>query len=99
MDLRQLRFMVAVADSGALRRAARELGLAEPPISEALRALEAELGVELMLRSPSGVELTAEGEELVRRARLILRDVDEAKAAVGSTAAHGQPLRVGLVAG
>jgi DNA-binding transcriptional LysR family regulator len=100
LDLRQLRFFVAVGDEGGVRAAARRLGISQPQISLAVRRLEAELGVQLMHRSPAGIELTPEGEELLRHGQEILDRVDLARTALHRVAEHRTSrLRVGVLAG
>lgn len=86
MDLRQLGYVVAVADQGGFTRAARALHVAQPSLSQAVRALEHELGVELFVRAGRRVVLTAAGEALVGPARQVLRDMETARAAVGEVA-------------
>jgi DNA-binding transcriptional LysR family regulator len=99
MDLRQLEFLVAVADAGAIREAGRRLHTAQPAISQSIRQLEAELGTELLLRSPKGISMTEAGRDLVDRSRKILSEVAEAKQAIQSSSAGHLLLRVGLVSG
>jgi DNA-binding transcriptional LysR family regulator len=100
MDLRQLSYLVAVGDEGGIRAAARRLHISQPQISQALRRLERELGVELMRRSARGIELTAEGEELVAHGREILDRVGAARSALRRMAQQqSATLRLGLVAG
>jgi DNA-binding transcriptional LysR family regulator len=100
MDLRQLTYLVAVADEGGVRAAARRLTIGPPQISQALRRLEGELGVELMRRTRRGIELSADGEELLARSRDILQRVDAARSALSrTTVAPSTKLRLGLVAG
>lgn len=100
MDLRQLRFFVAVGDEGGVRAAARRLGISQPQISQAVRRLEAELGVQLMHRSAAGIELTPEGEELLRHGQEILDRVELARTALHQVAEHHTlRLRVGVLAG
>lgn len=100
MDLRQLRYFVAVGDEGGVRAAGRLLHISQPQISHAVRALEGELGVQLMHRSPRGIRLTPEGEELVARGRDILKRVDGARGAImGMADQPSATLRVGVVAG
>lgn len=67
MKLTQLRDLIAVAELGGLRRAARHLGLAQPAITRSIRDLEQELGVTLFERSSTGMVLTPIGEKFVRR--------------------------------
>lgn len=69
MDLRQLRYFVAVADAGHITRAAQVLGLQQPPLSQQIRQLEAQIGTALFSRHPKGVTLTAAGRELLPLAR------------------------------
>jgi DNA-binding transcriptional LysR family regulator len=100
MDLRQLRYVVAVADAGGIRKASRQLDLAQPSLSQALRQLEAELGVQLIRRSTRGIELTEAGVEFLEYARDILDRAAEAHAAMRRRAEQRScTLRVGLLAG
>jgi DNA-binding transcriptional LysR family regulator len=100
VDLRQLSYVVAVVDAGGIRKASRQLNLAQPSLSQALRQLEAELGVELMRRSPRGIEVTDAGAEFLEYAREILDRAADARAAMRRRAEHRScTLRVGLLAG
>jgi len=100
VDLRQLRYLVAVADEGGIRRASRQLHLTQPSLSQALRQLEAELGVELIRRSARGAELSDAGAELVEYARDILERASAARTAMRRRAERrSRTLRVGLLAG
>ncbi|OLF10248.1 LysR family transcriptional regulator [Actinophytocola xinjiangensis] len=72
MDVRQLRYFLAVVDHGSVHRAARELFVAQPSVSQALRALERDLGAELFHRTGRRLVLTAAGEGLVEPARDVL---------------------------
>lgn len=99
MDLRQLRYFVAVAEEQGFRKAARVLYVAQPAISLALRRLEEELQVELLRRTPRGVELTDSGREFLVHARAILGQADDAKAAMRERAGRRSRLRIGVVAG
>jgi DNA-binding transcriptional LysR family regulator len=72
MDLRALRYFVAVAEERHVGRAAARLHMTQPPLSRAMRQLEADLGVPLLERVPVGVTLTAAGETLLVEARAVL---------------------------
>jgi LysR family transcriptional regulator of abg operon len=78
MKLSQLRDLVAVAEHGSLRGAARHLGMAQPTITRSLSDLERELGAPLFERRSRGVVVTPLGQAFVRRASAILNDVRRA---------------------
>ncbi|MCH4188393.1 MAG: LysR family transcriptional regulator [Megasphaera sp.] len=76
MDIRQLMYFLTVAEEGQITAAARRLHMAQPPLSQQMKALETELGVTLFKREPRHVELTDAGELLVSRAQQILNLTD-----------------------
>jgi DNA-binding transcriptional LysR family regulator len=86
MDLRQLAYVVAVVDHGGFTAAADELHVAQPSLSQSVRSLERELGVDLFHRTGRAVVLTAAGEALLGPARQALRDAAIARAAVADVA-------------
>lgn len=75
MELRHLRYFVAVAEALNLTRAAEKLFIAQPPLTRAIKQLEEELGVELFIRKPRGLQLTTGGEYFLEQARQILNKV------------------------
>ncbi|MFF3497080.1 LysR substrate-binding domain-containing protein [Streptomyces sp. NPDC002795] len=97
MELRHLRYFAAVAETRHFGKAAQALHMAQPPLSQAIRRLETELGVELFTRTTRQVSLTGAGEVFRTDVERILTSVDEAVARVGrfATGVEGV-LRVGL---
>ena len=84
MDLRRLRYFLAVADHGGFTAASRAVFVAQPALSLAVKELEQELGAELFLRRGRHVVLTSAGQALVDPARQALRDVETGRAAVAA---------------
>ncbi|MBO9643128.1 MAG: LysR family transcriptional regulator [Pseudacidovorax sp.] len=72
IELRHLRYFIAVAEAGNLSRAAQKLFIAQPPLSVQIRQLEAALGTPLFVRHPKGVRLTEAGEALLPEARALV---------------------------
>ncbi|MCA2226390.1 LysR family transcriptional regulator [Nonomuraea aurantiaca] len=79
MDLRLVAYFVAVIDHGGITKAAKELYIAQPSLSQAIRSLERQLGAQLFDRSGRGLTLTADGQAFAGPARQILADVESAK--------------------
>ena len=87
MDLKSLRYFVAVAEARSVGKAAERLHMAQPPLSVQIRNLEAQLGTPLFLREPTGMRLTDAGSALFARAREALalaHEGYEAARAIGS---------------
>jgi len=82
IDLRLLRYFIAVAEEGHLTKAALRIGIQQPPLSQQIRALEKELGVTLFNRLPRGMELTASGHALLVDAQAILAQMESTIAGV-----------------
>lgn len=78
MELRHLRYFVAVAEERSFRRASLRLHISQPPLSRQIRELEAQIGVQLFKRTPAGIELTAAGGVFLEEARRALRASDDA---------------------
>jgi LysR family hca operon transcriptional activator len=93
MELRHLRYFVAVAEAGSLTTAAEQkLHTAQPSLSRQIRELEAEVGVQLLVRSARGVELTAAGRAFLDHARLALVQAAAASEAAWRAAHPGKPV-------
>ncbi len=86
MELRQLRYFVAIVDHGSLSRAAQVLHVAQPALTQQLRQLEEELGAQLLHRSPQGVLSTDAGKLFYEHAQAILKQVGDARSAVNQSA-------------
>jgi LysR family transcriptional regulator, transcription activator of glutamate synthase operon len=98
MELRQLRYLVALADERHFTRAAAREHIAQPALSQQIRRLEAEVGLALVERTTRRVALTDAGELLVARARRILSELDDAQAELATLAGvKGGRLSVGAL--
>lgn len=97
-DIRQLRHFVAVAESGGFGRAARHLGMAQPPLSQSIRRLEEGLGAALFLRTSRSVELTEAGRELLPLAQRLIHQHEVAVTRVRDVGrGHAGRLRIGVL--
>lgn len=97
MRTEQLEYIAAVTRLGSLRRAAEELRLSQPALSETVRNLERELGVDLLERKRSGATMSAEGRELLPHIVGVLEAVDRLRVAAGEQHRSSRMVRVGTV--
>src|SRR5829696_5428042 len=99
MELRQLKYFVAVAEELHFRRAAERLYVAQPAVSEQIRKLEAELDVRLFDRTNRRVEITDDGAALLEEGRRVLAQAEAAQlAARNARERAGARLRIGYLA-
>lgn len=97
VELRELRAFVAVVEEGGVSAAARRLHLSQPALSQTVRALERELGVELLVRTSTGTSPTPAGRTLLDEATAVLARVDRLRAALTvHVAPGGGVLRLGV---
>ena len=100
MELRQLRYLVRVLELGSVTKAAESLRISQPAVGEQIRNLEEELGTGLLVRHSRGIEPTEAGRLLFSKARAILMQVDDARAAVrGLSAGLRGSVTIGLTPG
>lgn len=95
--LRQLEYLIAVADTGRIGMAAAQLNVSQPSLSAQIAEVETTLGATLFLRGRTGATLTATGEEVVRRARLILQEHQDLCAVAKGAGIFGGRLRLGVL--
>ena len=93
MELRHLRYFIALAEELSFTRAAQRLHVSQPPLSLQIAQLEAELGVQLFVRTSRRVELTLAGQAYLVDARAVLERLDAARQRVGAIG-QGQAGRI-----
>mgnify|MGYP000209188403 CR=1 FL=1 len=86
MDIKQLRALIYISDCGSLTRAAEVMRTSQPALSQQIKTLEVDLGVELLRRHARGVTLTDMGRLFCEHARTILKDIDRAKQMIATQA-------------
>jgi LysR family nitrogen assimilation transcriptional regulator len=97
MDIRQLKYFVAVAESGSVSGAAQRVHIAQPSLSQHIRQMEGELGATLFMRGPRGMVPTEAGERLLNHARLILAHFESARDEIrGSQMQPAGEVRLGI---
>ena len=95
IELRHLRYFIAVAEEGHVTRAADRLGIQQPPLSQLIKSIEQELDVQLFRRKPRGVELTDAGRAFLDNARAVLSQLDQTFEATRRTA-RGEQGRISV---
>ncbi|WP_213769068.1 LysR substrate-binding domain-containing protein [Caballeronia sp. dw_19] len=96
MDIRQLRYFVAIVDRGSFSKAADQLRVAQPSLSQQVAGLEAELKTLLLLRSHQGVQPTEAGRALYLRAREVIRQMEQIPLAMRMTGMESGRVAIGL---
>jgi len=100
IELRHLRYFIAVAEERNFNRAAERIHIDQTPLARTVRDLEAQLGVALLVRAPRRLHLTPAGRELLAHARQLFIRLERVKRAVRARdARHREPLRVGVADG
>lgn len=95
MDLRQLRYFIAVAEDGSVLAASRKVHISQPALSNRIKELEAEIGAALFARHSRGVALTPVGERLLVEARRVMEALAQAQAVAQEAALAAQGLAIG----
>ena len=98
MDLRQLRYFIAIAETGSFSAASARLRIAQPALSQHVKAMETEFGVALLQRNPRGVALTEAGASLLSRARTIEAEFQGLRDHVRGAAVPSGEVRFGMPA-
>ena len=93
MSLDQLRYFVAIAETGSTQAASRRVHISQPPLSRQVRALETELGTSLFQRTSRGMLLEPAGEVFLEHARRILQSVDQARSELSAFASASKKQR------
>ncbi len=100
MDVRQLKYFVAIAEEGSVSGAANRLHTSQPSLGRQIKDLELEIGVPLLIRDTRGCVLTIAGQALLEQSRIILSQVEVAKEAARRAAqSEKQSLTVGFISG
>jgi DNA-binding transcriptional LysR family regulator len=97
MDLQRYNHFLAVVDAAHFGRAAAQLGMKQPPLSQSIARLERDLGVVLFERTPRGARLTKAGEAFLPEARVAVAAAQRAATLARAAGADHEPLRVGVV--
>ena len=96
MNVLHLKYAVEVAENGSINKAAEALYMNQPNLSKAIKELENSLGITIFSRTAKGMNVTPEGEEFLRHARKILRQIDEMEALYKGGAAAQQRFSISV---
>lgn len=99
LDLRKLRYFVAVAEELNFSRAAQRLHIAQPVLSRQIRSFESELGAQLFTRDSTGTQLTDAGAQLLQDAKVLLDDAQALRQKLSRAAGHPATVTIGVLAG
>lgn len=97
MNLRDLQYLITVADSGQFARAAKQCNVSQPSLSMQLKKLEDELGVTVFERSGRQLIITQAGKAIIERARSVLKEVSEMRAVAQHYSGDAQEFRLGII--
>src|SRR6185295_19654646 len=95
MDIDRLRYFSLIAETGSISRAAELLRLSPPALSKALKILEREVGMKLVVPSGRGILITDHGKLLANKARKVLNEIEALRELVPLPASADRPLRLG----
>ena len=79
MKLQQLKYVITIADTRSMNEAAKQLFIAQPSLSGAVKEIEKELGFDIFVRTNRGVEITKEGAEFIAYAKQVMEQVENFK--------------------
>ena len=97
MTLQQLKYALTIADCGSMNEAAKQLFISQPSLSETMKELETEIGLDIFLRSNRGIVITPEGEEFLGYARQVTEQFGLLYVCGESVCGDGQTDRYGTV--
>jgi len=97
MELRQLRYFIAAAEAGNLRKASESMHISHPALSMSIKNLEQDLGVKLLHKNRRGVQMTYAGEQFLKSAHSLLRQIDDIRASLsGDVDSPAGNVRLGI---
>ena len=76
MRIQQLQYIIKIVETGSMNEAAKQLFITQPSLSNAVKDLESEMGIEIFIRNPKGITLTRDGMEFLSYARQVVEQID-----------------------